>query len=254
MIKFCNVNFTYDDDTSFENIHLNIPKGTISFVLGENGSGKTTLLKLILGLISANSGIIEVDGADIAQLTIKQRAKIMAYIPQDHAPVFNLTVKDVILMGCANQLALFGEPNETDCRRAHQIAAELAIDHLLNKGYKKISGGERQLCLIGRALMQTSQLIVMDEPTSNLDFAHKKNFFERCRTLVNNGTTIIISSHQPENAIKYADYVVFMKNHQCYGHGPTKKMMTTAQLTKLYGIDVTVDELACNGVNSNVLE
>ncbi len=243
MIKFSNVNFAYDDGTLFENINLNIPKGTICFVLGENGSGKTTLLKLILGLAAAQSGNIIIGDADIANLTIRQRAKLMAYIPQDHAPVFNLVVEDIILMGCANQLMLFSEPDAAARQRARQIATELGIAHLLNKGYKKISGGERQLCLIGRALMQTSQLIVMDEPTANLDFAHKKHFFKRCKALAASGTTIVISSHQPENALKYADYVVFMKERACLAQGNTKTLMTTERLSQLYGIDVTTNDL-----------
>ncbi len=243
MIRFNDVNFNYLDGTTFNGINLHIPKQKISFILGENGSGKTTLLKLMLGLITPTSGTIEVAGNNLTQLSIRQRAEQMAYIPQDHAPVFNIAVRDIILMGSANQLKAFASPDQIIQRRAQEIANQLGISHLLNKGYKKISGGERQLCLIGRALMQTSQLIVMDEPTSSLDFAHKLNFFKLCKQLVDSGNSIVISSHQPEDAINYADYIVFMKNHKCIAHGYVSKMMTAKKLAQLYGVDIALTSL-----------
>ncbi len=243
MIKFNDVNFSYADGTVFKDINLRVPKGKITFILGENGSGKTTLLKLMLGLIAPTSGVIEVSGKAISTLSSRQRSKLMAYIPQDHAPVFNIAVEDIILMGCANRLKAFASPDQTMRDKAHKIAKQLGIEKLLNKGYKKISGGERQLCLIGRALMQTSKLIIMDEPTSSLDFAHKLTFFKLCKQLINNGTSIVISSHQPENALKYADYIVFMKDHQCSAHGSVANMMTAAKLSQLYGIDIAATNL-----------
>ncbi len=243
MINFKNVNFNYSDGPAFKDINLRIPEGKISFVLGENGSGKTTLLKLMLGLIAPTSGTIEVSGQNIATLSSRQRSKLMAYIPQDHAPAFNIAVEDVILMGCANRLKAFASPDQVMRDKAHSIAQQLGIEHLLYKGYKKISGGERQLCLIGRALMQTSQLIIMDEPTSSLDFAHKLNFFKLCKQLNNSGTSIVISSHQPENAFNYADYIVFMKDHHCSAHGSVADMMTAAKLAQLYGIDIAATNL-----------
>ncbi len=248
MIKFDDVQFSYGDGTTFEALNLTIPKAKISFVLGENGSGKTTLLKLMLGLLATTGGKIEVAGSNIAGLTMRQRARLMAYIPQDHAPVFNLAVEDIILMGCANQLTMFATPNQAARRRARQIAEQLGIAHLLDKGYKKISGGERQLCLIARALLQKSQVIIMDEPTANLDFAHKISFFKHCKALAESGTSIVISSHQPENALKYADYVLFMKNRQCSAAGSVATMMTAQRLSELYGIAVDVSTLTSHEV------
>ncbi len=243
MIEFIDVNFNYLDGTAFNNISLHIPKGKICFILGENGSGKTTLLKLMLGLVAPTSGTIKIAGKSLADLSIRQRAALMAYIPQDHAPVFNIAVEDIILMGSANRLKAFASPDLHMRQQANEIAKQLGIEHLLNKGYKKISGGERQLCLIGRALMQTSQLIIMDEPTSSLDFAHKLNFFKLCKQLNSSGTSIVISSHQPENAFNYADYIVFMKDHSCMAHGDVNKMMTAAKLSQLYNIDIALTNL-----------
>ncbi len=243
MIKLKNVNFNYADDTAFEDLNLQIPEANITFILGENGSGKTTLLKLILGLLTPTSGTIEISGKNLADLSFRQRAEQMAYIPQDHAPAFNIAVEDILLMGCANRLKAFASPNQKMRQQAHQIAEQIGITHLLNKGYKKISGGERQLSLIGRALMQTSKLIVMDEPTSSLDFAHKINFFNLCKTLKQTGTSIIVTSHHPENAVKYADYIVFMKAHRCIAQGNVAEMMTVAKLSQLYGVDLATTNL-----------
>lgn len=243
MIKFNDVTFNYGDGTAIGAINLHIPARKICFVLGENGSGKTTLLKLMLGLLAPTAGDILVDGDAIAKLTARQRAKRMAYIPQDHAPIFNLAVEDIILMGCANQLHFFSKPAAADRQRARQIAAQIGIAHLLDKGYKQISGGERQLCLIARALMQSAQLIAMDEPTANLDFAHQQAFFERCQALTDAGHSIVITSHQPADALDYADYVLFMKNRQCIAQGAVSDLMTARRLSELYGIDISKTKL-----------
>ncbi len=244
MIHFNNISFSYSDEIGFKALNVAIPLNKITFLLGENGSGKTTFIKLLLGLLTPQSGEIVLGDEALQRLTTRQRARLMAYIPQEHSAVFNIAVEDVILMGCANALSAFAEPDLKARRRARQIATELHIEHLLSKGYKQISGGERQLCLIARALLQDAKIIAMDEPTANLDFAHKLNFFKLIKRLSAGGITVIMSSHQPENALKYGDYVVFMKDKRCIDYGAVNETMTVQNLSKLYGIDIANTPLA----------
>ncbi len=251
MIHFKNISFSYDDAVGFETLNVAIPLHKVTFLLGENGSGKTTFIKLLLGLLTPQSGEIVLGEESVHSLTARQRARLMAYIPQEHGAVFNIAVEDVILMGCANALRAFAEPDLNARRRARQIAAELHIEHLLGKGYKQISGGERQLCLIARALMQSAKIIVMDEPTANLDFAHKLNFFKLIERLAARGITVVMSSHQPEDALKYGDYVIFMKANQCLEYGAIDDVMTVQNLSKLYGVDIGDTHLAQDVAEQN---
>ncbi len=244
MIHFNDVSFSYDGKAEFNALSVAIPMNKTTFLLGENGSGKTTFIKLLLGLLTPTSGEIKIGSDALQRLSARQRARLMAYIPQDHSAVFNIAVEDVILMGCANAIGSFAEPDLKVRRRARQIAAELHIEHLIDKGYKQISGGERQLCLIARALLQNAKIIVMDEPTANLDFAHKLNFFKLIQRLAERGITLILSSHQPENTLKHGDYVVFMKDKRCIDYGAVNDIMTVEKLSNLYGIDIANTPLA----------
>ncbi len=243
MINFNNVCFNYPAETAFSTLNIDIPQNAITFLLGENGSGKSTLLKLLLGLLKPNSGDIVVQGKNIAYLNDRQKASLMSYIPQSHSPVFDYLVKDIIVMGCLHELGTFERPSKKHYQKAYDIASELNISHLLNKGYKHISGGERQLVLIARALMQTSNILIMDEPTANLDFGHQANLFALCKKLVAKGTSIILSSHNPNDALKYGDYVVLMQNRSCVASGFAKQILTAQELTNLYNVNIALQTI-----------
>lgn len=234
MIEFNDIKFSYDKHSPFSPLNLKLPAQAITFLLGENGSGKSTVLKLMLGLINAQSGEITINGRNIKTMSMTTRAQHMAYIAQNHHPVFDYSVEDVIVMGCSHRLSIHQTPSASDYQRAHEIANTLEISHLLKKSYQHISGGERQLVLIGKALMQTTNILIMDEPTANLDFGHRVHLFERLQRLSASGSTIILSSHNPNDALKYADHVVLMHARSCLASGSVDQMLTPQQLGALY--------------------
>ena len=218
-------------------LELDVHAGEVLCLLGPNGCGKTTLFRTVLALIPSLGGSIAIGGTDARQLTREQIARHVAYVPQAHTGVFAYRVEDVVLMGRAVRVGLFAMPGAHDREQALQALQRLGIAHLRERRYTEISGGERQLVLIARALVQEAPLIVMDEPTASLDFGNQRNVLREIAGLAGRGIAILMSTHQPEHALRIADRVALMKSAQLLAVGPTRDVMTTPALAQLYGID-----------------
>ena len=152
-----------------KDVSFSAEEGDLLAVLGPNGVGKSTLFKCMLGFMKKYEGKIFLNGADVSEMTHKQIAKQIAYIPQSTHPVFNYEVLDVVMMGLTSQLTLLSSPKQEHIEEARDALESLGIAHLEHAGYGEISGGERQLVLIARALVQKSKILIMDEPTAMLD-------------------------------------------------------------------------------------
>ena len=234
MLKISNLYFSYKNTSILDNINLFLEKGKIYFLLGENGAGKTTLIKCILNILNYKKGTIEVGQKDIKLIDSNERAKLLSYVPQEHTPLFNHLLLDVILMGAAGRLNFYESPKKSDIERANMIARYLGIEKLISKGYGEISGGERQLTLIGRALMQDSKFLLMDEPHSNLDYGNRIMVMNILENLKKDGYTILISSHNPQDAFLYADEVIILNEGKVKVQGPPNDVLTSELLSSIY--------------------
>lgn len=221
-------------------VSLEVEAGEIMCLLGPNGSGKTTLFKTILGLLKPQAGEILLGGENICGWSPARIARVMGYIPQGHIPPFPFKVLDVVLMGRTAHLGIFDTPSPEDKEIAREAMAVLNISHLEERVYTELSGGERQLVLIARALAQQPQVLIMDEPTSSLDFGNQVMVLTQVLRLARRGLIIVMASHFPEHALLYASKVLLLQKGRVVGQGRPEDLLTEASLKGLYGIEVKI--------------
>jgi iron complex transport system ATP-binding protein len=219
-------------------IELTVVAGSVLCLLGPNGCGKTTLFRTLLGVLPALAGEILIDGRRVELWPRRQLAQRLGYVPQAHAGLFAFTVEDVVLMGRSARMGRFASPSQHDRMHAHAALQRLGIERLRTQVYTEISGGERQLVLIARALAQEAQLLILDEPTASLDFGNQLRVLAEIERLRDDGIAILMSTHQPEHALKAADHIVLLKSGHIVGQGPAAEMATPARLAALYDADI----------------
>lgn len=207
-----------------ERIDVDLYANEVLALLGPNGSGKSTLFKTLLGLLTPLAGQVFLHGQPLHQHCRRMIAQQVGYVPQAQEGQFAFTVLDMVLMGRAAHLSLFAQPSQDDQQLALHILTELGIAHLAACTYPHISGGERQLTLIARALLQQPKILVLDEPTASLDFANQILVLEQIQRLRAQGLSVLLCTHQPEHALQVADRLAFFK------HGRIEKIGTVAQL------------------------
>ena len=227
-------------------LSLTLGLGEIVCLLGPNGCGKTTLFKTLLGLLPRLGGTLTLDGRDIARMSRQDVACAIAYVPQAHAPPFPFEVLEVVLMGRTSRIGTFAQPSSRDRSIAIGALTTLGIADLAGRDYSRLSGGQRQLVLIARALAQEAPLIVMDEPTASLDFGNRLAVLDRIASLVRNGSDrgVILSTHDPDQALALQARVVAMTKGRILAEGPAADVLTPACLSDVYGVPVTVEYTA----------
>ena len=240
LLELKSVSCGYGKVPVFQNISFSVERGQTLCLLGPNGIGKTTLFKTILGLLPPLVGEVLLSGKNIATWDIGQRARCIAYAPQAHTPPFPFTVRDVVLMGRAAHIKSLGTPGKKDRQIAAESLEMLGIAHLAQKIYTKISGGERQLVLLARAITQKPELLCMDEPTASLDFGNQVLVMNRIRALRTAGITVIMTTHAPSHAFYCADRTAIMGRDGIFSIGRTNDVITEEQLEKLYGVQAKI--------------
>lgn len=224
--------------------NIAIGAGEVLALLGPNGSGKTTLFKTLLGLLPARAGEVRLAGVPITSLSRRRIAHRLAYVPQAHAPPFAFSVLDVVLMGRTARLAPFAPPAAADHAAARAALAALGIADLAAADYTRISGGQRQLALIARALAQQADVLVMDEPTASLDFGNQARVLGHIARLRSSGLAIVLSTHDPDHALAVATRVALLEAGRIVADGPPEAVVTSASLSRIYGVPVNVERLA----------
>ncbi|MGO2304104.1 MAG: ABC transporter ATP-binding protein [Providencia sp.] len=237
ILSLKNVSIGYHHQAIIEGINLTLPKGAITCLLGANGCGKTTLMKTILGLLPAICGDIYLKDKSINSLKQRDIAKVIAYVPQAHDTPFTFTVIDMVVMGLTPHISLFSLPGEKEKTLAIQQLNKLGIEHLSSRLYSTLSGGEKQLVLIARALIQNPLLLIMDEPAASLDFGNQIRLLKQIEQLKAHGITIFMSTHHPQHAAAIADNVILLDKHQQARQGTSKSMLTLTNLSALYSVD-----------------
>lgn len=243
MLEIRNLTFAYGDRPVLKDVSFKLEKGDFLSVLGPNGVGKSTLFKCILGIINNYSGAISLEGTDLRSLSPQKLSRLTAYIPQVSRPAFGYTVLDTVLMSTSHSRSPFGVPRKDQIDTAMNALERIGIAELAERNFSQLSGGEQQLVLIARALAQQSQVLIMDEPTSSLDYGNQLRVLDKVRRLAQDGHTVLLSTHNPQDALTFSNRVLALHNGAVAAFGETKRELTVDLIDRLYGIRA---ELVCN--------
>jgi iron complex transport system ATP-binding protein len=242
MITVSNLTFSYGEQNVLEDVSFRADAGELLCVLGPNGVGKSTLFRCILGLESKYRGTIVCAGEDTRKIPADKLARMIAYVPQSHSPSFNYSVFDMVLMGTTAHVGGFASPGKAQTELAEKALETVGIAHLAYRGYQRISGGERQLTLVARSLAQQARLIIMDEPTANLDYGNGLRVLKQVKDLAASGLAVIQSTHNPDHAFLFADRVLALKDGAVAAEGKPVGTVTEELIESLYGIKSRVRE------------
>lgn len=219
-------------------IDMSVQQGEIYAILGSNGAGKTTFFRTIMGFVKNQSGSIIIDGHQIGSLSQREISQFIAYVPQCHNCTFSFPVIEIVVMGCNPYIGAFSEPKPKHYKKAEQALEKLGILHLADRKFKKLSGGEKQLVLIARALVQKPKLIIMDEPTASLDYNNSINVLSQIRKLKDDNLSLLITCHSPSQARAFADRVLMIKDGTVYKNEDVSILENQDILHDLYCIDI----------------
>jgi len=217
-------------------VSLAVEPGEILFLLGPNGSGKTTLLECLGGLRLPQEGTVLLDGTPVPQLSPKDRAKKIAYVPQFSEAVFAFTVEDLVLFGRAPHLGPLSRPERVDREKARKALALVGLEGLATRPIHTLSGGERRLALIARALAQEAPYLLLDEPDAHLDPANQHRVLSLVRALAREGLGILATTHNPNAALVYGGRVLLLRAGEVLGQGDPAAVLTPEALAQAYGI------------------
>jgi iron complex transport system ATP-binding protein len=241
LLEINNIEFSYNEKKKiFEDISFSIDEGDILCILGPNGAGKSTLIKCINGLLKLNKGDILFKGKNITMMDNDELAKKMGYIPQTHSSTFAFRVIDIVLLGRVPHLGLTESPGKKDYKIAENAMESLGIAHLKDKLYNEISGGERQLVIMARVLTQQPEILLLDEPTSHLDFGNQIRTLGIINKLSKNGLSVIMTSHYPDHAFISSNKVVIMNNGTLMAVGSPEDVVTEENMRNAYEINVRI--------------
>jgi iron complex transport system ATP-binding protein len=224
----------YPDHTVGSGLNVRVATGEALALLGPNGGGKTTLLKTLLGLLKPKAGEVQLGGKSLGLYSIRERARVVAYVPQVHVGTFAFTVETVVLMGRSAHGNLFSRPNAHDREVAQSALERFGIAQLSQRPYTEISGGERQLVLLARALAQEPQFIVLDEPTASLDFGNQGKVMREIKALAASGHGVLFTTHDPNHALRAADRAFLLRDGTCLAEGRVAQVLNRTQLEALY--------------------
>ena len=247
MIEVRNLVKRFGGKTVLRGLEFDVQPGEFVALLGPNGAGKTTLFRTLLGLVAPLAGRVEIDGRDLATLARSEVARALAYVPQASATHFDFSIVELVEMGRTAHLGTFQPPGARDRAIARSALETLGIAHLADRPSSAVSGGERQLALIARALATQARTVVMDEPTANLDFGNQQRVLAEIARLREAGIAVLLCTHDPDHALAIADRALLLAAGQAQAQGNSAEILTAQNLTRLYGVSVHVAELETPG-------
>ena len=245
--------FGYPGRTIGTDVDLALNEGEVLAVLGPNGSGKTTLFRTLLGLLDAKGGSVAVGGRPLASLDRAELARTIAYVPQASSAYFDFSVLEMVTMGRTAYLGTFSQPDDRDHALAMRTLERLGIAALAERSIAEVSGGERQLALIARALVTEAKAIVFDEPTANLDFGNQARVLAEIGRLRDQRIAVLLCTHDPDHALEIADRALLLRDGKVLAQGPTAAVLTGDNLTALYGLPVAVTRVDGGGLRAHAI-
>lgn len=255
MITLKNIDCGYGKTRVLHQVSLQIKAGEITCLLGENGVGKTTLFKTILGLLPVLRGEIFYDSQSYTGFSEQDYARFISYVPQAHSTPFPCRVMDVVLMGqfihTRGYVKRPGPRNRAVAKRSIEL---LGIGNLAKRNFSELSGGEKQMVLIARAVAQQPRFIAMDEPTSNLDLGNQSRVMQLAARLRNEGYGVLMNTHSPQQVLQHADHAVLLQNGRVKTCGVPAVVLNSSTISSLYATPLeVVDAVAHNGQTHKVL-
>jgi len=236
--------FGYQAHPVLHDITFNVERGSLCGLLGPNASGKTTLLKCINGILNPTEGDVRVGGSAISSMPRRDVARLMAVVPQQMSLVFSFTALQMVVMGRSARLGVLKLPSARDRDQARAAMTELGIGHLAERHFSELSGGERQLVLLARALYQETPLLLLDEPTSHLDFRNQYRILDVVREMTHaKGLATLVTLHDPNLAARYCTHLVVLKDGRLHRKGPRETVFEEKTLREVYGMEVSVHRM-----------
>ena len=238
LLEVKDASFAYGSRTILQNVNLSVAPHDVLAVLGRNGAGKTTLLKCIMNMLPWKSGCALLEGQDIRSLPHKTLWRQISYVPQARQGS-DISVRDMVVLGRSPHLKAFSNPGGEDYRIADDVLKKLDLEDLAEKKCSRLSGGELQLVLIGRALASQPKLLILDEPESHLDYNNQLRIMRLIRDL-SHETACILNTHHPEHALRYANRSLLLKADGACVSGESDTVITEESLRQTFGVDVFV--------------
>lgn len=235
-----NIHFSYRGRQVLAGAELALSSGELVCLLGGNGAGKSTLLKIMLGLLKPEQGEVTADKYPLGSFARRELAQRVAYVPQMHVAPFPYSIRQVVTMGRLPARGMFRTPSSSDLETVENALKYMEILHLAERPYTQVSGGERQLTLIARALAQEASLLVMDEPMTGLDYGHQVRLLARLEQLVAEGYGVLMTTHDPDQPLAGCQRVALLKDGRIVGDGPPSEILTPEAILLLYGVSVTL--------------
>lgn len=230
-----------------DNINLEIEPGEILAVLGPNGAGKTTLLRCIMDMLHWQEGRSLLDGEDIRSMPAAKLWRRMAYVPQARSAAASYTAFQTVLLGRSSRIGAFSSPAEEDMEIAERVMNELGVLHLADKPCHELSGGELQMVLIARAMAAEPEILVLDEPESNLDFKNQLIVLDVMTNLAKSGVACIFNTHYPAHALQRADKSLMLTRGGIYIYGPAKYVISEDDIRSIFGVNAVIGDYGENG-------
>lgn len=237
------------DEFILKDINFSLEDSNILSVLGPNGVGKTTLIKCITGLLKWSSGKTLINKKDIKNINTKKLWSEISYIPQKRNFVFAYTGLEMVILGKSSKLNAFETPSKKDRDDALEIMKRIGIEKLSFKSCNEMSGGELQMVLIARALVNNPKIIILDEPESGLDFKNQIIILDLIEKLAREGTIVIINTHYPEHALKISDKCLLLKYGGEYKFGDTREILNKENIKSAFEVNVEIKNININGKN-----
>jgi iron complex transport system ATP-binding protein len=222
--------------------------GEVLVLAGRNGAGKTTLLRVATGLAAPSAGSVVLEGRALAALSRREIARTLALVPQDTSVPFPFTVEEIVLLGRAPHLGAFGFESRDDRRIAGACMERLGIGALAPRSIQELSGGERQLAMIARALAQTPRILLLDEPVAHLDLAHRLALEELLRELAREGKAALLVSHDLAGAARAADRVALLAGGRVLACGAVREVLRAELVREAFGVEAQLVETSAGPV------
>lgn len=246
MLNVHQLSFGYHKTPVLQNISFHVEAGRLCALFGPNGSGKTTLFKCCLNFLQFRKGEVQIAGEDIRKKRVEEIARLVAYVPQEHKAPFPYTVKELVLMGRTPHMGGALGIRDQDKRIVVDILEKLDILNIADQPYNELSGGQRQLVLVARALAQQTDLIFLDEPAASLDFKNQLLIWQVLRSIVQQGKTVFVCTHDPNHVLWFCDQVIVLNQGEIITNGHPQHSLNGHILKELYG--PVCDIVETNGV------